>query len=103
MNLSLLRGKEEKMMSQETVTNTNTFVKGRNTRGFYKILARHCSTLTERNNSSTSLIRQGKKDIHHLTAKDTLKMSLLCVISGVPERDKALSAHVFHTFSQIDC
>lgn len=36
MNLSLLRGNEEKMTSQETVTNTNTFVKGRNTQDFTK-------------------------------------------------------------------
>lgn len=58
---SLLRGKEEKMTSHQTITDTNTFVKSSNTQRFYKILARHCSTLTKRNNLSTSLIRQGEK------------------------------------------
>jgi len=95
-------GKKKKMTSHQTITDTNTFVKSRNTQRFYKILARHHSTLTKRNNLNTSLIRQGKK-IHHLTANDTLKMSLLCVISLMPEGDKALSVHVFHIFSQTDC
>lgn len=60
-NLSPLRGKEEKMISHQTITDTNTFVKSRNTQRFYKILARHRSTLTKRNNLSTSLIRQSEK------------------------------------------
>lgn len=101
-NLSLLRGKEEKMTSHRTITDTNTFVKGRNTQRFYKILSKHWSTLTKRNHLSTSLIRQGKK-IYHLTANNTLKMSLLCVISLMSEGDKARYVHVFHTFSQIGC
>lgn len=99
---SLLRGKELKMTSHQTITDINTFVKSRNTQRFYKILSRHWSTLTKRNHLSTSLIRQGKK-IYHLTANNTWKMSLLCVISLMSEGDKAHYVHVFHTFSQTDC
>lgn len=62
-SLSLLRGKEEKMTSHWTITDTNTFGKSRNTQRFYKILSRHWSTLTKRTHLSTSLIRQGKKKI----------------------------------------
>lgn len=101
-NLSLLRGKEVKMTSHQTITDTSTFVKSRNTQRFYKILSRHWSTLTKRNHLSTGLIRQGKK-IYHLTANNTWKMSLLCVISLMSEGDKACYVHVFHTFSQTGC
>lgn len=98
-NLSLLRGKEQKMTSHQTITDTNTFCQ-KQEHTFYKILSRHWSTLTKRNHLSTGLIRQGKK-IYHLTANNTWKMSLLCVISVMSEGDKAHYVHVFHTFKQI--
>lgn len=97
-SLSLFsEGKKKKWLHIWLLQILILFVKSRNTQRFYKILSRHWSTLAKRNHLSTGLIRQGKK-IYHLTANNTLKMSLLCVISVMSEGDKARYVHVFNTF-----